>query len=209
MNDKSRCTIEDHREYGHQHGHGHGHGHKRGPSSFAVHDSNLVFRMLKLKEGDSFLDLGCGPGDYALHAAKIVGVSGIVYALEKRGQLVDDLAQKAVARGLGNIRAVAADITGPLPIEEKSIDVCFAATVLHIPPVTRELANIFNEMRRVLKPGGRTAILECKKEESPMGPPLEMRLSPEDIEASIIPCGFAKEGFTDLGYNYLIQFTVV
>jgi hypothetical protein len=31
-------------------------------------------------------------------------------------------------------------------------------------------------------------------------------LSPEEIEALTKPGGFEKAGFTDLGYNYMIQF---
>jgi hypothetical protein len=34
-----------------------------------------------------------------------------------------------------------------------------------------------------------------------------MRLSPEELEEMITPYGFKKTGVTDLGYNYLIQFS--
>jgi len=39
---------------------------ERKPSSFFMHDPHLIFEELDLKEGDSFLDLGCGTGDYTL-----------------------------------------------------------------------------------------------------------------------------------------------
>ena len=181
---------------------------RRGPSSFGMHDPEVVFNELKLKEGDVFLDLGCGPGDYAIQASNIVGPSGAVYALDKWLYLVDSLLEKADAQGLENIKAMVSDITRPFPIEDGCIDVCLLSTVLHIFNLSEIEETIFNEIKRVLKPDGRVAIIECKKEDQPFGPPKHMRLSPDDIEDTIQRYGFEKVGFADLGYNYMIQFSI-
>ena len=173
-----------------------------------MHDPDVVFDALALKPGDSLLDLGCGPGEYAIHAAGIVGESGAVYALEKWGYMIDGLKQEAAARGLGNLKTITADITEPLPIKKKSIDVCLLSTVLHIFDLSKIEETLFNEIRRVLKPGGRVAVIECKKEDQPFGPPRHMRLSPQELEASITKYGFTKLGLQDLGYNYMVQFTI-
>ena len=101
-----------------------------------------------------------------------------------------------------------ADITDPLPIEDCSIDACLLATVLHIPDVSKGRKRLFNEIRRVLKPNGRLAVLECKKEDMPFGPPLHMRLSQEELETFVPEYGFVKIDSVDLGYNYLIQFAL-
>ena len=168
-----------------------------------MHDSNLVFRELNLKEGDSFLDLGCGPGDYALHAAHIIADSGMVYALDKWKYMIDGLKQKAEAQGLKNIKAIVCDITDQLPIEDSCIDVCFLATVLHTlnPPTGTE--NLFKEIRRVLKLDGRMVMINCKKEDQPFGPPLHLRLSPEEVEETLEEYGFKMINYVDLGYNYM------
>ena len=65
---------------------------------------------------------------------------------------------------------------------------------------------VLNEVRRALKSDGRLAIIECKKQDQPFDPPKYMHLSPEEIEGLTESCGFEIIGFTDLGYNYLIQF---
>jgi tRNA-Thr(GGU) m(6)t(6)A37 methyltransferase TsaA len=83
------------------------------------------------------------------------------------------------------------------------------ATVLHIPAVSKHLRGVFDEIRRVLKPGGRLAVIECKKEKMPFGPPKAMRLSPDEIEHSIGQGDFKKLGMVDLGYNCLLHFGVV
>ncbi|MDD3717779.1 MAG: methyltransferase domain-containing protein [Actinomycetota bacterium] len=80
-----------------------------------MHDPELIFGALGIEKGDSFLDLGCGPGDYALRASSIVGETGVVYALDCWPDMIDALLEKIAARGIGNIEAKVADITRPLP----------------------------------------------------------------------------------------------
>lgn len=171
-----------------------------------MHDPELVFAELDLKQGDVFLDLGCGPGDYALHASSLVGESGVVYALDKWPRMIDRLTEAAEDRGLTNIKAMVTDITEPLPIEDESCDVCLLATVLHALSPARRGRAFFREIHRVLRPGGRVAIINCKKEEQPFGPPIHLRLSPQEMEDLMTTSGFERIGYVDLGYNYLIQF---
>lgn len=200
MNKHNRCNCE--------HGHGEMKKQRRGISSFAMHDSDLVFRELKLKSGDCFLDAGCGAGDYTIRASKIVGDSGVVYAMDKQKETIVSLIEEINSQGLKNIKAAVSDIACPLPIEDKSIDVCLIATVLHISDVAKNMRTLFNEVHRVLKPEGRVAVIEIKKEETPFGPPIHMRLSEEDVANLIIPYGFEKTNAVDLGCNYMIQFSV-
>jgi ubiquinone/menaquinone biosynthesis C-methylase UbiE len=174
-----------------------------------MHDPDLVFDALSLNGGDSFLDMGCGPGDYSIRASEIVGDSGIVYALDRWQDVIDDLAEKADIQGLGNVRAVVSDITCHLPVDDESVDLCFISTVLHSLDLADVERSLFGEIHRVLRRGGRLAVIECKKEEQQFGPPLSMRLSPEEIESSAIRYGFEKVGLVDLGFNYLIIFAKI
>ncbi len=191
------------------HGFRHGCGRGMGPSSFWMHDPEVLFNAIRLKRGDTFLDLGCGSGDYAVYAAQIVGEDGVVYALDRWQEMIGDLLAKTDSQGLENIIGVIADITAPLPLQEHCIDVCMIATVLHTLDTGRAVRTLFTEIRRVLKPDGYLAVIECKKEEMSFGPPMHIRLSPEEIEELAVPCGFKRAAFTDLGYNYLIQYSVL
>jgi ubiquinone/menaquinone biosynthesis C-methylase UbiE len=179
---------------------------RRGQSSYGMHDPHLVFSELNLREGDSFLDMGCGLGDYAVHASKIVLDSGRVYALDVSRTAIDNLIEKIGSQGLNNIAVVFSDITGPLPIEDNCIDVCFMSTVLHTIDLAENGKALFNEIYRVLKTDGRLSIINCKKEDQPFGPPFHMRLSPKETEDSIKQHGFEMIRLIDLGYNYMITF---
>ncbi len=179
---------------------------KKGKSSFWMQDSDLVFRELDLQSGDFFLDLGCGPGDYSIVASPVIGNSGRVYALDRNPDSIADLRGKVVSEGLKNITAEVCDISGPLPVKDGSVDICFLSTVLHSLNLADVEEALFSEIRRVLKPSGRVAIIECKKEVQPCGPPIDMRISPEELEETITQYGFEKKSLNDLGYNCLILF---
>jgi ubiquinone/menaquinone biosynthesis C-methylase UbiE len=182
---------------------------ERGHSSFGMHDPKIIFRTLGLKPGDNILDLGCGSGDYALEALKYVGPSGKVYAVDISQSLVERLKKQIKHKGYFNIEVFVADITKSLPFETGSINVCLLSTVLHIYNLKQTGRKIFQEVHRVLRPGGRMVVLECKKESAPFGPPVHMRISPEEVKESAIENGFNASIYIDLGYTYLIQFISV
>jgi ubiquinone/menaquinone biosynthesis C-methylase UbiE len=173
-----------------------------------MHDSELVFDKLSLRKGDIFLDVGCGAGDYSIYASKIVGDSGVVYALDIWEDLLSSLNEEAVLKGLKNIKTMVSDVNSSLPIEDHSVDVCFIATVLHSLEIDKDGEKIFKEIYRILKPQGRLAIIECKKEDLPFGPPKHRRHSAEELEEVVRVYGFKKTEYVDLGYNYLIEFRV-
>ncbi len=179
---------------------------RRGPSSFLMHDPEKVFNALALEPGDCFLDMGSGPGDYSLRASEIVGDSGTVFAVERDGIIIGGLEETIREKRISNIRTINADITQPLPISDNSIDLCLMSTILHIPHVLKNVSPILNEVCRLLKPGKRFAVIECKKEDVPFGPPVDMRLSPDDIGNLIKEYDFIKSDELDLGYNYMVQF---
>lgn len=187
-------------------GSGCGEKHKRGVSSFNMHDSAVVFKELDLKKGNCFLDLGCGSGDYSMEAARKIEETGSVYALDRWVEVINKVREKTVRERLNNIRTMVSDITSFLPIKSGTVDVCLMATVLHIPDVLKRAESMFGEIKRVLKEGGRLAVIEIKKEKTPFGPPMYMRLSPEEIEEMVRPKGFKKISLVELGNNYMIQF---
>ncbi len=185
------------------------HGHRgRGPSSFHMHDPVIIMRELGIRPGDVFLDLGCGAGDYSLRAAAVAGKSGFIYALDKSPACIDSVRKRAAEDGFENIKGIVCDITGPLPIVDACVDISLIATVLHTIDYPRSGAVLFSEIRRVLKPSGRLITIDCKKEEMPFGPPMHMRISPGEIGETAQQCGFRMKSYLDLGYNYMLNFTM-
>ena len=178
-----------------------------GRSSFALVEQDRVFGELQLHGGIRFLDLGCGRGEYAIEVSEIVGTRGMVYGIDLWEEGIHQLRKEALARGSKNIEALVADAEKKIPLADRSIDICFMATVFHDLVLANTFKGALQEISRVLKKEGILAILEFIKIDGPPGPPLSSRLTPEEVEERIIPYGFDRVGLKEVGpYNYLMRF---
>jgi len=191
----------------HRHCRGHMTGRKGyGPTSFRLQDPEAVFGHLALQTGMVFVDAGCGAGEYSLHAARLLGEKGRVIALDSVELSVERLNGLSREDGEAAVTARVCDITAPLPLDTAGADVIMLSTVLHIKSVRDRAERMFTEFRRVLRPDGMLAVLECRKVEANFGPPLHSRLSPDEVEALAAPCGFRKHSELVLEHTYLACF---
>ena len=178
-----------------------------GKSSFELIDSDSLFRELRIFPEMTFLDLGCGQGAYSMALSRRLGGDGLVYAIDLWEEGIAILRERIAKEGYTNIRAMVADIGSSIPIEDRSVDTCLIATVLHDLVETDAEDGALREAARVLKPHGQLAVVEFKKIDGPPGPPRRIRLSPQQVEELVIPRGFTAKSFAELGlYNYLSLF---
>jgi ubiquinone/menaquinone biosynthesis C-methylase UbiE len=181
--------------------------HGAGKSSYDLVDQGKVFHELQLRKGMTVLDMACGPGDYVIAIAEIIGTGGVIYAADLWVEGLVRLQRKSETKKLENIKTVVGDVSRRLPIDAETVDVCLVATVLH--DFVREgvAFEAIEEAARVLKPDGTLAILEFKKIDGPPGPSIDIRLTPAEVEKLVIPRGFTLRKMSDVGtYNYLITF---
>jgi ubiquinone/menaquinone biosynthesis C-methylase UbiE len=178
-----------------------------GRSSFSLIDPKKVFDGLRLKSGSVFFDMACGAGQYAVAASEIVGDDGFVYAVDLWEEGVNILMEQVSVKGIKNIQAMLGDITKPIPIDGDCVDVCLMATALHELALSQTADAALSEAARVLGSDGTLAIIEFDKIDRPPGPPIHLRLTPDDVERMVVPHGFSRGGVTDVGpYNYLMTF---
>lgn len=179
---------------------------KRGASSYNMHDAELVFQRFNLVPGQILIDMGCGAGEYSLRSAAEVGEHGRVYAIDICQDLLDGLLEEARLIGLNNIRTCCGDICNRIELPDEFADLCILVTVLHGQKATPKGRRVFSEAHRLLKTSGRLAVIECKKQEMPFGPPLSMRIHPDELSAIVLTHGFEANDYVDLGYNYMVLF---
>lgn len=108
-----------------------------------------ILREAGIRNGQTVLDFGCGPGGFSLAAAKLVGPDGRVYAADKHPLALTTVQRAADRRGFGNIRTILGSRLADLP--GGSVDMTLLYDVLHDLP---EPGLILGEMHRVLKPRG-------------------------------------------------------
>ena len=148
-----------------------------GRSSRGFLDAGKVLRYIGINEGDRFLDLGCGNGYFSIVASQAVGKDGIVYAFDVDEESIAQLKSEIADRKLANIESSVVDITKKLPLADESISLAFMSNVLHGLVENDEADSTLKEIARVTAQNGRLAVVEFKKQDSPMGPPLSIRLS--------------------------------
>ena len=179
-----------------------------GLSSFNLLDEQKFFNALALKPGMTFLDFGCGLGNYSMAASPNIGEGGHIYAVDLWEEGLETLEVRAAMAGLENIQTSVCGAGDKLLIEDQSVDLCLMATVLHILVHEKLINDTLREIKRVLKPGGIVAIVEFYKKQGPPGPPLSWRLSPSELQEMFLGAGFRCTANLKVGvHNYLSLFS--
>lgn len=158
-----------------------------------------VIEALALKPGMKIADIGAGTGYFSLRLAKTPGVS--VFAVDIEPKMVDYLKTRAAAEHASNITAVQAGAASPnLP---EAVDVVLVVDTYHHLP---NRPAYFRELRKSLKPGGRVAIVDFRKD-APAGPPAHFRFTPEQVRHEMTQAGYQLESSHDfLPRQYFLIF---
>ena len=80
---------------------------------------------------------------------------------------------------------MAGDITTHTGLDPASFDLIYLSTVIH-GFSQDQVKGFLAETTRLLKPDALLAIVEIEKKETPFGPPLHIRYSPEELQ-QVIP----------------------
>jgi SAM-dependent methyltransferase len=150
--------------------------------------------LLALGEGNAVLDLACGPGNFSREFARTVGPDGLVVGVDVSPTMLARGAEDTRRARLENLALVRGDATA-LPFRDQTFDAacCFAALHLFANPFAA-----LDEMRRVLRTGGRIAIMTSVRRQLTVRPlkPIVERTSgmrvfePDEIVGALEERGF-------------------
>jgi SAM-dependent methyltransferase len=111
-----------------------------------------------LQPGEVVLDLGSGAGFDCFLAARAVGETGRVIGVDMTPDMISKARGNATkytnAGGYANVEFRLGEIEH-LPVADASIDVIISNCVINLSP---DKAQVWREIARVLKPGGRVAV---------------------------------------------------
>ena len=114
--------------------------------------------LAALKPGETVLDLGSGGGFDVFIAGRKVGATGRAIGVdmtpEMLGKARKNIAHYRKETGLDNVEFRLGEIEH-LPVADNSIDAIISNCVINLSP---DKAQVWREMARVLKPGGRVAV---------------------------------------------------
>lgn len=161
-----------------------------------------ILSLTGLKEGDTFLDIGAGTGYFAIPAADITGETGRVIAADISPEMLDELKSRYKS-DRGRIEFLLSR-EGGLDLETGIADLAFMAFILH---EINDIKSYLKEVHRVLKPGGKFAVVEWEKKEMPKGPPVQERIDSNDAAGIITEQGFSLIRSESLNqFNYFLLF---
>jgi arsenite methyltransferase len=114
----------------------------------------LPTEFAHMKTGDTVLDLGSGAGNDCFVARHAVGESGKVIGIDFTEAMIDKARNNADQLGYNNVEFRLGDIE-KMPLTANRVDVIVSNCVLNLVPNKKA---VFEEMFRVLKPGGHFSI---------------------------------------------------
>ena len=106
-------------------------------------------KKTQIKEGNTVLDYGCGPGSYTIPTAKVVGNKGKVYAADIHPLAIKEVNRRAIENQFKNIETILTKCDTNL--ESNMIDVVLLLDIYHD---LSDPDSILKELHRVLKNNG-------------------------------------------------------
>jgi ubiquinone/menaquinone biosynthesis C-methylase UbiE len=126
-------------------------------------------------------DFGCGgAGYFAIQAAKVVGDSGLIYAVDILQPVLKNIESRAKESNLKNIKTIWSNLEkfGACKINNDSLDYGLIINVLF---QNKDKKAILKEVARMVKPLGKILIVDWKEGRLPLGPRPDDKIPPEAV----------------------------
>ncbi|MFC1787241.1 class I SAM-dependent methyltransferase [Halobacteriota archaeon] len=152
-----------------------------------------ILREIGVKQGDVLIDFGCGIGYFTIPALDFVGDDGRVIAVDTSERMLDELKKRAGVRN--NLDIIKSD-----KIIDVKADYILLVNVLHEIESPKEfLSGCFEHLWE----NGKVVVIDWQKKEADMGPPVNHRISKEEV------IDMAKKRYAEKDINenfYFIEF---
>ncbi len=161
-----------------------------------------VLERAGIRERMHVADLGCGAlGHFVFPAAQLVGPKGTVYAVDIQRDALDLVGRRAKEERFENVRPVWSDIDvyRATRIPDGELDLTLLVNNLFL---SQNRPNLVKEMARLTKKGGRAVIVEWKSVATPIGPPVNQRISREEAAEIMDIPEFSLLGEFDAGHSH-------
>lgn len=141
-------------------------------------------------------DIGAGSGIFSFAATQLT--QNDVYALEISDSMIELLEKRKNERKTQNLKIKKVN-SFTLPLNSNICDMAIMITVIH---EIEDKYSILNEIKKILKVKGKLLIIEFHKKKTPMGPPVNHRISEEFLEEICSNKGFKIIDKFSLGENF-------
>lgn len=154
----------------------------------------------------TLIDIGCGYGTFLMPAAKLV--KSKVIGIDIENDMVDACRKKITQLSVKNVDLLHGDISSEQTIKDLGkyigeIDYICLFNILHC----EQPSDLLNAAYHILNRNGKIGVIHWKYENTPRGPSMEIRPTPETINDWALKEGFVLEKQVDLPpYHYGLVF---
>ena len=173
------------------------------PARDAYQKPQELVRTLRLRPGMRVADVGAGTGYFSRYLSTAVGATGTVFSADTEPELVRHLCERAEKERTDNVVPILASPDNPR-LPRGAVDLVLLVDMFH--HIDHRVA-YFGRLRGTLASGGRVAVVDWQKRETPVGPELEHRLAREQVVEEMRAAGYALVAEPDvLPYQYCLVF---
>ena len=158
-----------------------------------------IWGKLQLNKPQVLVDVGAGTGFFSIPFVELTE-KGKVYACDISTTMMDWMHQNVCSNHKHIIPVKMQETVVELP--DEIADLVYMITLHH---ELKAPLQLIKECRRLLKTGGKIAIVDWKKVEMAMGPPLEIRCTVGLVENQLNEAGFQSVAIhNDLAKHFLV-----
>jgi ubiquinone/menaquinone biosynthesis C-methylase UbiE len=167
-------------------------------------DCRMLLEALEIRPGQKVCDMGCGNGFYTLALARLVGPTGLVYAVDIQPEMLRLLRARLTEERVKNVRPLLGTASDPrLPSE--SCDLVLCVDVYH---EFSHPAEMLARMHDSLRDGGRLVLAEFRGEDPAVPIKPLHKMTKAQVRAELEPAGFRLvREFDRLPWQHLLFFS--
>jgi ubiquinone/menaquinone biosynthesis C-methylase UbiE len=125
--------------------------------------AEMALERLSIVEGETVLEIGFGTGHCLKRIAEFIGQMGKVYGIDISSGMMEITKRRLEKAGLAKRAELYCGDAASLPFEDNTFDAVFTSFTLELFD-TPQIPKVLEQIKRVLKPGGRLGVASMSKE---------------------------------------------
>lgn len=173
------------------------------PERLSFQDPSRLLPLIRSYEHGDAAEIGTGSGYFFFPLCEFLAGRGTCHAIELQPEMLEHFEAERKKRDRDLPVRTMVGTADRIGLSDESMALVWMANVYHELSHPRE---IFGEIFRILEAAGQLFVIDWKKEETPVGPPVDERASEVSLYDLLIDAGFTRIRSHDLySYHYVVE----